>query len=282
MKQFWLLTMLLTLFISCSQELVPKGDLTLITTGLPAAKTVQVTVAGPNGLSNDITLTGFDSFTLEGLPPGTYSVVSETVAGFRDVGTLTTVVTNTGNSIVTLNFVQEVGVLNITVLGKVGVTPANVTVRGPLPATTEQRLSFDNNGSKTVNNLEIGDYKIVAEAIDTHTTPVAQTVKVKNAQITSATLTYVPLVNLNIVMSGINAFNNLGNFTLTGPNSFSESRVNANSTFNFKDLQLGIYTLTIVNPAIHDLIGSQSPRTLNLKVSAGTVTEEVKFNLILD
>jgi hypothetical protein len=64
MKRFWLLAALSAMFISCSQELTPKGDLTVSSVGLPATESVQVTITGPNGFSDQITLNGSDSVTL--------------------------------------------------------------------------------------------------------------------------------------------------------------------------------------------------------------------------
>jgi major membrane immunogen (membrane-anchored lipoprotein) len=280
MKRFWLLMMLSALFISCSQELTPKGNLVITSTGLPAGETVQVTVTGPNGFSDEIVLSGTDSFTLDDVLPGTYTVTTETIDGFRDVAPLTTTVTNTSSKEVTLAFAEKNGSLKVNVAGKVGATPAVVTVRGPLPATTEQSLSFTANGAQTLSALKPGNYEIVAGAVALHSTPANQTVEVKDAQEASSTLTYVALANLNITVSGIGQTPlNAGSFTLTGPNSFSQTTTNANATFNFVDLQPGAYTLTIVNPTNHDLIGAPSPRTLNL-TGAQTATETIIFEEI--
>jgi hypothetical protein len=288
MKRFWLLTTLAALCMSCSQELTPKGDLNVVGQGLPATQNAQVTITGPNGFNSQITLNGADSFALDGLPPGAYSVDPADVPGFRAVDTTTATVTNTGKTQVTLVFTRQSGVLNVTVAGLLEATPAVITVRGPAPSTTEQTLAFTTNGVRALGDLQPGRYAVVPATVPNHAAPTAQTVDVQDAQTSSVTLTYVPMINLEIVVNGMNprvAAGDVGSFTLTGPNNFSRTETNDNQTFDFDGLLPGTYTLTIDAPANHDLLELLSPRTLTLNPPSNatqqTATEQITYRPII-
>jgi uncharacterized surface anchored protein len=149
-----------------------------------------------------------------------------------------------------LTFAALAGSLNVTVGGKVGATPAVVTVRGPLPATTERTLSFAANGSQSLSSLQPGNYEIVAGAVAGHTAPAAQTVEIKDQQTSSVSLNYLALGNLNVVVKGTPGQNPaVGSFTVTGPDGFSQTRTNADTTFSFTDLKPGDYSISVVAPS---------------------------------
>jgi Regulator of chromosome condensation (RCC1) repeat len=108
MKQFWLLMFLVIPFVSCSQELTPKGSLTVSSLGLPEQKMVQVTVTGPDEFSDEITLNGSDRLMLDNLTPGSYVINPESVIGLGRADSATSTVINSRNSVVTLKFVVKV------------------------------------------------------------------------------------------------------------------------------------------------------------------------------
>lgn len=139
--------------------------------GVPS-QTYSFTVTGPNGYSQEVTITGAGSKTLSGLVPGTYTV-TETggdIAGYTlsvsGTGDVTVKAGETATAAITNTYSQNPGSLTITksVTGLAEGVPSQTytfTVSGPNGYREE--VTITGAGSQTITGLVPGEYTVTEE-----------------------------------------------------------------------------------------------------------------------
>ncbi|NJK44501.1 MAG: hypothetical protein HC933_09605 [Pleurocapsa sp. SU_196_0] len=257
-----LIVVILALLVGCSQELVARGELIVETLGLTQGTTTTVTVRGPNNFEQQLELRGEEISALPKILAGEYTVSVLAVSGLRSPATQTVTLGNRDSRIVSLRFTVPQGKLEVNVTGLSPNDSTTVTVRGPLPATTDRTLNFPTNSLQSLETLEAGRYEVIPGALAGYFNPSTQTVEVTDGNTTRAEVAYIRFGQLRVRTEGIAAQLFVqGNLRVTGPNGFTleaPTVSGAGNTVAIDNAELlpGRYTLTVTRfPSGHDLLG---------------------------
>lgn len=181
------------------------GSLQINITGLGAGADGALTVSGPSGFSQTVTA----SETLTGVPTGSYTVnaasTNDGTVTYEPAQTTQTVTVNADQStLVVVDYVAQVGGLDVQVSGLPAGTMADVEVTGP--GSFSQSLE----GSATLSDLPVGDYTVTAAAVtstdgDTHQpSPPSQTLSVPFNDAPVAAVSYsLAAATLEVSVTGL-------------------------------------------------------------------------------
>ena len=265
-------------------EILGSLTVTKTVTGAPASeanKTFEFTVTGPNNYSTTVTLKAGESQTLTDLALGTYTVTENGTAanGAAQISGYDLVVSGEGDvtltaadkaktATVTNAYTEEVKG-SLTVAKTVTGAPASeanktfeFTVTGPNNYSTTVTLKAGE--SQTLTDLALGTYTVTesgtaangAAQISGYTLAVSgegdveltATDKAKTATVTNAYTEEVKgslTVTKTVTGAPASAFDKEFEFTVTGPNNYSETfKLKNGERKVLSDLALGTYTVT--------------------------------------
>ena len=245
------------------------GSLRVNVAGVPAGATAAVSVTGPNGFAQSLTV----SSTLSGLTPGSYTVVATAISagGFSYAPTPASqaaAVSINATTTVAVTYAATTGSLAISINGLPGGTAAAVTVTGP--AGFSQSVT----AGSALTGLAPGSYTVAAASVSsggqTYTpSPVSQAAAVTAGATASATVNYAGNSgNLAVTVTGLPG-GVVAAVTVTGPGAFSQSLT---GTQTLTGLTAGTYTIVATNVTSAGIVYLAGPASQPATVSVGVTT----------
>jgi FG-GAP repeat len=184
-----------SLAVTYSKQDVSAGSLEITVSGLPAGASATIVVTGPF-FNQQLTTSG----VLSNLTPGEYQLTADDVTVEADRYTASPASQTIGvaagsKTDVSVTYAKQaatLGQLAITITGLPTDLNAALSVTGP------NGFSESVPASKTLNDLQPGDYEITALKVDGtypyYPTPATQTLKVVASETAKAVVVYVPTI----------------------------------------------------------------------------------------
>ncbi|MES2522901.1 MAG: hypothetical protein V4617_09410 [Gemmatimonadota bacterium] len=249
-----------------------RGSLIVNIAGLPAGQAGEVLVTGPNGFSRMLTT----SATLTDLPAGQYTITTRTVrpvdGALAGTVSVQTVEVAGGAPPVVTSVVYTVApaVVGVEVSGLPGGSNADITLTSPAGAT--QAVT----ASQRVTGIS-GGWTLAARAVRANGFTYTATPATDGAAVLAGDSIGFRVQHtlstgaIAVLVSGLPAGNDV-EFTVTGPNGFSQVRTN---TATLTDLAPGVYTVTAPAITIAGALYKPSAVSQQVTVSASLVAAPV-------
>ena len=245
------------------------GSLRVTIAGVPSGSVAAVSVNGPNGFSQNLTVTT----TLSGLAPGSYVIgAAGLVAGGYTYGATpasqAAVVSINATTNATVTYAATTGSLAIGVNGLPGGAPAAVTVTGP--GSFNQSVT----AGTTVAGLAPGTYTVAAASVSSGGTtynpsPTSQSAVAMAGATATATVNYAGNSgNLAVTITGLPG-GALAAITVTGPGGFNQSLT---ATKTLTGLTAGSYTIAATNVTSGGIVYLAGPASQSASVTVGATT----------
>lgn len=245
------------------------GSLRVTIAGVPSGSVAAVSVNGPNGFSQNLTVTT----TLSGLAPGSYVIgAAGLVAGGYTYGATpasqAAVVSINATTNATVTYAATTGSLAIGVNGLPGGAPAAVTVTGP--GSFNQSVT----AGTTVAGLAPGTYTVAAASVSSGGTtynpsPTSQAAVITAGATATATVNYAGNSgNLAVTVTGLPGGATAA-VIVTGPGGFHQS---VTATQTLTGLTAGSYTIAAANVTSGGIVYLAGPVSQSASVTVGATT----------
>ncbi|HYW31040.1 MAG TPA: hypothetical protein VE869_05980, partial [Gemmatimonas sp.] len=249
-----------------------RGSLIVNIAGLTAGDAADVVVTGPNGFSRTLTT----SATLTDLLAGQYTITTRAVrsAAGALAGTVVVQTVEVGGGappvVTSVVYAVAPAVVGVAVTGLPSGTDAAITLTSPLGASQEVIASQRVTGAG--GRWTVGTRAVRGSGFTYTPTPASDTSTVLAGDSIGFRVAYtVSTGAIAVMVSGLPAGSD-AQFTVTGPNGFSQSH---GGTSTLTDLAPGTYTVTAPNVLLSGALFKPAAATQQVTVSASLVAAPV-------